>query len=260
MLRKLCSGKTEKKFDALMLGNYQTSYHACTSCGFVQTGEPVWLEEAYKDPINACDTGILQRNIRLREQVSTLLYHFFDPKARFLDFAGGYGIFTRLMRDVGFDFFWCDKYSENIFVKGFEYESQHPIEVLTAFEVLEHLVDPIADLEKMLSLSPNLIFTTMLLPDPMPHPQDWWYYGLEHGQHVAFYTKKSLQKLAERFGKHYYNYHELHLMTERKIPQLKLKLILKYTAKWHLFGRVQKKMTSKTLDDMKFVLSLPPGN
>jgi hypothetical protein len=30
--------------------------------------------------------------------------------------------------------------------------------------------------------------------------EDWWYYGLEHGQHIAFYTGKSLEVLAKQFG------------------------------------------------------------
>lgn len=255
MLCKLCNQRSEKSFEALILGKYPASYYACSSCGFLQTQEPVWLEEAYKDPINACDTGILQRNERMRAQVSALLYHFFDSKSHYLDFAGGYGIFTRLMRDVGFDFYWCDKYSDNVFAEGFEYQSQ-PIEAVTAFEVLEHLVEPLADLEKMLSISRNLIFTTELLPDPAPAPQQWWYYGLEHGQHVAFYTRTSLEKLAARFGLHYYGFHDLHLMTENELPRLKLKLVKRFLTKFRLFERVRKNMRSKTVEDMHFVLSL----
>jgi len=255
MLCKLCSNVSEKSFEALILGKYATSYYACSSCGFIQTQDPVWLEEAYKNPINACDTGILQRNERMRGLVSTLLYHFFDPNKHYLDFAGGYGIFTRLMRDVGFDFYWCDKYSDNIFAKGFEYELQR-IEVVTAFEVLEHLVEPVAELEKMLSISRNLIFTTELLPNPVPAPQQWWYYGLEHGQHIAFYTRKSLDKLATRLGLHYYSFHDLHVMTENELPWLKLKLIKKYLTELRLFERLQTKLSSKTVDDMHFVQSL----
>ncbi len=40
-----------------------------------------------------------------------------DP---FLDYAGGYGVFTRLMRDIGFDFYWHDPYTQNLFANGFE--------------------------------------------------------------------------------------------------------------------------------------------
>lgn len=254
---KLCDQKSEKRFDAVILGKYPTSFYLCSSCGFLQTDEPVWLEEAYRDPINACDTGILQRNERMRELVSILLYHFFDPGQRYLDFAGGYGIFTRHMRDVGFDFHWCDKYSDNIFAKGFEDCSQ-PVEAVTAFEVFEHLVDPVAEVKKMLSISRNLIFATELLPDPVPAPHQWWYYGVDHGQHISFYTRKSLEKLAARFNLHYYTFHDLHIMTEKELPRLKLKLVKKVMRRLDLFSRVRNKMVSKTIEDMKFVLSSKP--
>jgi hypothetical protein len=40
------------------------------------------------------------------------------------------------------------------------------------------------------------MFSTLLVPEPAPKLEDWWYYGLEHGQHIAFYTRKSLAVLA----------------------------------------------------------------
>lgn len=254
MLCKLCGSGTEKRFEALIMGRYRTSYYGCRLCGFLQTEEPVWLVEAYRNPINISDTGMLNRNIALREQVTVLLYHFFDPGACYLDFAGGYGIFTRLMRDVGFDFYWSDKYTENIFAQGFPYDPSRQVEVVTAFEVLEHLVDPLVELEEMLSVSRNLILTTEFLPDPVPSPEQWWYYGIEHGQHIAFYTRRSLELLAARFGLHYCRFRQLHLLTEKRLPPLKLKLVGKYLEKLRLFDRVRHKMPSKTVLDCQLLL------
>ena len=255
---KICHHKSEKKFEAVILNKYSTSYFACPVCGFVQTGEPVWLEEAYKEAINSCDTGILSRNIRLRDSVATILYYFFDQNASYLDYAGGYGIFTRLMRDVGFDFYWCDKYSKNIVAQGFEYDNNSPINLVTAFEVMEHLVDPLVDLKKMLSISRNIFFTTALIPEPLPAPHEWWYYGVEHGQHISFYTRTTLEKIAQSFGLHYSAFEDLHLMTEKSISPLKLSLLRKCLKKFHLFERVQKKMKSRSMADMYHVLSLNP--
>lgn len=255
---KICLHETEKKFETIILYKHTTSYFACPACGFVQTGNPVWLEEAYKEAINSCDTGILSRNISLRESVSTILYYIFDRNATYLDYAGGYGIFTRLMRDVGFDFYWCDKYSKNVFAQGFEYENKQPIKLVTAFEVLEHLVDPLADIRNMLSISRNLLFTTVLIPEPVPLPHEWWYYGVEHGQHISFYTRATLEKIAQTFGLHYYAFGELHLITEKIISPLKLNLTKKCFRKLHLFKRVQKRMKSRTVEDMSHVLSLSP--
>jgi hypothetical protein len=45
------------------------------------------------------------------------------------------------------------------------------------------------------------LFFTEPLPIPAPPIADWWYYGPEHGQHIAFFTREALQQLAARFSK-----------------------------------------------------------
>jgi hypothetical protein len=57
------------------------------------------------------DTGIMQRNLYLSKITAFILLLFFDCRKKFLDYAGGYGVFVRLMRDYGFDFYWYDKYA-----------------------------------------------------------------------------------------------------------------------------------------------------
>jgi 2-polyprenyl-3-methyl-5-hydroxy-6-metoxy-1,4-benzoquinol methylase len=46
------------------------------------------------------------------------------------------------MRDRDFDFYWSDKYSENLLARGFA-ANHGPYGVAVAFEVLEHLPNPI---------------------------------------------------------------------------------------------------------------------
>jgi hypothetical protein len=43
-----------------------------------------------------------------------------------------------------------------------------------------------------------LIVSTDLVPRPTPLPDEWWYYGSDHGQHVSFYTLPTLQYIAEK--------------------------------------------------------------
>jgi hypothetical protein len=51
-----------------------------------------------------------------------------------------------------------------------------------------------------LSISDSLLFSTELLPVPAPPIADWWYYGPEHGQHIAFFTRTAIRKLARVSG------------------------------------------------------------
>ena len=57
----------------------------------------------------------------------------------------------------------------------------------------------------MLKISKNILFTTTLLPSPVPKPGTWWYYGLEHGQHVSFYSLETLQSIAKHFNLHFFS-------------------------------------------------------
>ena len=100
---KICDTECRQQFFRTILNKYQIAYFYCGACGFLQTEEPYWLEEAYESAIANADTGLVQRNIYLSRMLSTLLFFEFDRQGKYLDFAGGYGMLTRLMRDAGFD-------------------------------------------------------------------------------------------------------------------------------------------------------------
>ncbi len=245
---KVCKQSTKEIFTGRVLGKYTIRYFYCDYCGFLQTEEPYWLEEAYSEPINISDTGYLQRNIYLSKIVTILLSLFFNKDAKFLDYGGGYGVFVRLMRDIGFDFYWYDKYTPNIFAKGFEHKDSNKYEAITAFECFEHFVNPIDEIEFLLKMSRNIILTTELLPNPVPNPQDWWYYGLNHGQHISFYSKKTFYFIARKYNLHYANLRNLHLLTEKKISNFKLKVLKLAKVGFHKV--LQLRLKSRTWDDM----------
>jgi hypothetical protein len=201
----------------------------------VQTEHPVWLEAAYSSAITRSDLGLVNRNLTLATTSRAVIKSFFLQDGRFLDYGGGYGLFVRLMRDCGFDFFRYDKYCLNLFASGFD--APLPLagsyELVTAFEVFEHLVDPLATIDEMLSCSDNILFTTLLVPDPPPKPGQWWYYGLEHGQHVMFYTLKALEFLAQRHGLFLHSKNrELHLLTRKRISPALFKLVASRRLGW----------------------------
>lgn len=214
----VCSEQLSKMFEKKILGKYFVSYHKCQSCSFIQTETPYWLEEAYSSAISYLDIGLISRNLHYQSLVSHIIRSSFDPKERFLDYGGGYGMFVRMMRDQGFDYYRQDIYCENLFANYFDVQdlpaSERKFGLVTAFEVMEHLVDPVEELKKILAYSKNFLFSTEL--QPASNLEDWWYLAPETGQHIAFYTQASLQKLADRFGLYFYtNGKTLHLFTEK---------------------------------------------
>jgi hypothetical protein len=253
MMCKICNQESKNIFSAIILGHYNINYFYCDNCGFLFTEKPYWLKEAYNSPINISDTGIINRNINFSIISSNIIYYFFDYEKTFLDYAGGYGIFVRLMRDIGFNFKWQDNFSQNLVARGFEYCQNDRIDLITIFEAFEHFVDPIEEIEKILRISKNILFSTTLLPEKIPNPHDWWYYGLNHGQHVSFYSLKTFKYLAKKYNLNYYSDGKLvHLLTEKKINPILFKLFIsRFKIIFWLFIKI--KLKSKIWNDYSFL-------
>lgn len=225
---KICSSKTSIFGSAVLLKKYRIQYFQCDLCGFLQTEEPYWFQEAYGEAIARSDVGLVSRNVAFSEVAQSLISVFFDSAGKFLDYGGGYGLLVRMMRDKGFDYYWYDKWCENLFAKTFEasHAGTQSFELLTAFEVFEHLSHPLDELREMLTFSKNILFSTELLPMHAPSLGEWPYYCLEHGQHVSFYTHSSLLALAKRFDLNLYSDRRLlHMFTEKEIPLFFFRLL-----------------------------------
>lgn len=197
---RVCGNRPKLLFEGVILGRYPTAYYQCTVCGYLQTGTPTWLDEAYGAAVTTIDTGLISRNLAFARVVATFLILTGNTSGPFLDYAGGYGVFTRLMRDTGFDFYHQDRYAPNLHARGFEWDDSlgRPA-ACTALEVLEHLTEPVQGLEEMSRLGPEFIITsTELLPDgPL---KDWWYLAPESGQHIGFFEPRTMRHLATTIG------------------------------------------------------------
>jgi hypothetical protein len=232
---KVCGSRSELFDNAEILGKYGIEYFRCNECGLIETEDPYWLSEAYADAISESDIGLPCRNIDLSHRTALVLQLFFGGSRTFVDYGGGYGLFVRLMRDKGFNFFRYDKYCVNLFAKGFDVSpgdaSTGKFDLLTAFEVFEHLASPSEELATMLALSSNILFTTCVIRknDP-PRPGDWWYYSLSNGQHVTLYTVESLRHLAEANNLRLYSVGDFHFFTKKRIAGSLFQLLFRLRA------------------------------
>jgi hypothetical protein len=222
-----CSHSTIEIFTGTLI-SHQVRYFECTNCGYVQTETPHWLDHAYAVAINDSDTGIMARNqINARIALATMLL-LGKLDGNLVDCAGGYGILVRLLRDFGINALWSDRHCQNLLAKGFEHTNEKA-DLVTAFEVFEHFVNPAEELDGLLTIAPNVLLSTKIIADPAPKQDDWWYYGKNHGQHIGFFRMQSLAKLAQDRGKFLVsdgkNYH---LITTKPINTTVWKIILNF--------------------------------
>lgn len=214
---RCCGRPAEAIFTSTVLGR-TVSYYECAHCHYVQTEQPSWLDEAYADALNTTDTGIVRRSARTTRIVAgvmTMLGCLHEPM---LDFAGGSGLLVRMLRDLGVDARWHDPHCANVFARGFEHAGER-VALVTAFEVMEHLVQPLPEIERLAGLCDAMLFSTELAPTPTPAPDAWWYYGRDHGQHIGFYRAATLAFIARQLGWHLNSDgRSFHLFTRRPCP------------------------------------------
>jgi hypothetical protein len=224
---RLCGSATEPFGELVVLGRHRARYQRCISCGYVFIENPHWLDEAYTDhTIAELDTGIVRRNLWLTDAVDALLRLRFCGVRTALDYGAGTGLFVRLMRDRGHDFRWSDPHCENLFALGFEAEANATCDLVTCFEVAEHLTDPLPMFEQLAARAPVLLFSTELLPARNPRPGEWYYYAPETGQHIGFFTTASLQFVANKLGRHFASDGKmLHAITAEPLNPLWLRLV-----------------------------------
>ncbi len=230
MICKICGTTSEKIFRTTVLLKYDVDYFQCPECKFIQTEEPYWLKEAYARSINIEDTGLVERNILFAKRTGMLLFFLFNRTGKFLDYGGGYGLFVRLMRDYGFDFYWKDPFTENLFARGFEStdDTKERFEVVTTFECFEHFEHPLKELEAMLSLTDSVLFSTEIFSNTAPLPEEWGYYYFTHGQHISLYSLESLQWLAKKYDMNLYtNGKSFHLLTKKRLNNTVFGILLK---------------------------------
>jgi hypothetical protein len=177
------------------------------------------LVDAHTKAISKLDTGLVARGLSVSRLTSTVLFLEGKRELVGLDWGGGNGLLSRLMRDMGFQMKSYDRYAENILSEGFSVEPNEVMShkgFMTVVECFEHLINPHQELSEVSESQEYLFLTTELIANPAPNPSnsEWWYFMPESGQHVTFASKLGMARFAERLDfPNQYSVGALHILS-----------------------------------------------
>jgi hypothetical protein len=187
----------------LPLSGYPVYFRRCGQCGFAfTTAFDSWDPKAFHEHIYNRDYIVVDPDyIDLRPSGNAKLVASSFPDARqsteILDFGGGAGVFADRLREQGFSASTYDPFS------SFNQMPQQRFDLLTCFEVMEHVPFPQTTVATMVSLlkSPGaILFSTLVQPaDFEVTGLNWWYAAPRNG-HISLYSSESLALLFKPHG------------------------------------------------------------
>lgn len=177
---------------------FKVTYHSCPSCEFIFKDEADLVSVEAEHEIYETHENTIENEgyvAYLRRFLDHAVFPYADEIRKVLDFGSGpTPVFSMLLeRDYGlhadiYDLF----YSPEKIYEGKTYD------VVTSIEVVEHLVNPLVQFEimkKALKKDGVLAVQTQFHPKDVEEFRKWYY--MRDRSHIAFYTRKTMEKIAE---------------------------------------------------------------
>ncbi|QWD75843.1 methyltransferase domain-containing protein [Polynucleobacter sp. MWH-UH24A] len=192
---RLCGNIAKFSFQKRILSKYDVEYFHCQTCAALQTENPYWLEEAYQ-PINEqLDTGQFIRCLHNAAFLDALTSQLNLSIETLIDYGCGSGLTARILRDIGINAYGYDTYSTPRLLMGFQKENLEGAAIINLCEVAEHFPNPKSSFDNIFSCNPKIVVVqTGIFNEP---DVSWSYLAPEHGQHIFFYSEKTISYLAK---------------------------------------------------------------
>ena len=184
----------------------KVEYYLCGDCGFCFAPEICgWTEEEFRRKIYNADYARVDpeyQEVRPRENAELLARLFAErgPRLRHLDYGAGNGALSRRLVEAG----WSSVSFDPIAAGQGSLDGLGAFDLVTAFEVFEHVADPrrlAEDLARLVAADGMALFSTQLSDDhvALGRPLDWWYAAPRNG-HISLFSATSLAFLGAAAG------------------------------------------------------------
>jgi SAM-dependent methyltransferase len=178
-------------------------YRRCQNCGFAfTTAFDAWDQDAFRRHIYNSDYIVVDPDfveVRPAGNAKLVASSFPDAKASIsiLDFGGGEGLFAGRLREEGFTAETYDPFS------SFDRIPNEKFDLITCFEVMEHVPSPKSTVATMVSLLRDpgaILFSTLVQPAEFESiGLNWWYASPRNG-HISLYSTQALAHLFTPYG------------------------------------------------------------
>lgn len=176
-------------------------YHRCEHCSTIfSRAFDAWKKQDFQTYIYNEDYLLVDPEYTGARamRAADVVCQNFSPNDNFkiLDFGGGNGGLSAILREKGFQIESWDPMSDDIAPETKQFD------LLLSIEVLEHSATPIETVSLMLSYlksTGTVLFTTLTFPEKDPSLMSHSYFAPRNG-HITIYTKSALQHLFAIFG------------------------------------------------------------
>lgn len=183
-------------------------YRKCADCAFIFTdffdtfSQNDWATHVYNDHYLSIDPDYVEVRPRM---MAGVLQTFLRSRKRTLiglDYGGGSGKLTALMRQRGFQYDCIDPFGSN------DYQQQNigKYNFVSVIEVFEHTTDPCETLKRILDMM-DTTGPIMVMIGTEAHDRavsddnllSWWYAAPRNG-HISLFSQRALTLLGQKFG------------------------------------------------------------
>lgn len=193
-MNRPCEISPNQKFK---LAGVPIYYRRCVACSFLFTDAfDDWSVDQFKthiynDGYLAVDPDYLTKRPTDNAGVVSRFWAPHRANMRVLDFGGGNDVFSTALRADGF----AKVVTYDPMVPEHATRPDGKFDLVTCFETLEHVPDPLASIGKMVDCltEPGAVFySTLMQPDDFDKQgMSWWYVGPRNG-HISIFSRQAL--------------------------------------------------------------------